>query len=695
MDLNKNSMFKDFFDQLIDKKSLIVAFIIWIVENILGISFLYFSQTIMDTSLVGIIQVAAIKLMSLIFVYIIVANLNRLYKNLKQNKNILEIIITLSFFIITFILLLLIWPGTWSWDDIGIINNCANYSLTPWQHFMSGLYMGACLQILPLAAGFVIIQIIFASFIVGYSVNSIMNILNIHNKMKRIIITILIFLPTIFPPLLMYVLSGFRMGIYTYLDLLLISKLLVLYFRKNKINNCDIFYIVLLTIIIASWRTEAIYYTFAIAIILLLFGRKKISLKRIIVILFCTLLTSLAIMKINNHLIGSKNYSITAIINPLAEVVRKADKEIDQNELNEINDIFEIDKIYNTDKSGITLYWEGIVRKNYSDEDYKEMMNSFIKLLKKYPKSALKMIGENFYDTTGLSSIEDGKNRIAFNFGTIEINKQNTRVGKWWSKINSIFKYPKNFSLRNKTVLMLSCMDENFNVNILYYALWNFLIPLSLCVIAVVLLLVNKKWSLLFIGLTILGRVPIVCLTSPSPYIMYYLPVYLMGYIFTIFTITYLLKNAKKNNICRRLIDYFWNIYEKYEEIVNYLIAGALGVLVSIVSFKFFRVLNFSVISSNIFSWIIAVICMFVLNKFFVFKTDNNKSKMFKELYSFVLARILTLIIETLIVFIGIEKLQGNETIIKIIGQVVIIVLNYILSKIWIFRSKENSTQNN
>lgn len=694
MNLKKNVDLKGFLKRLIDKKSLIIAFVVWLIWNILGVRFAFFYKMVTAPKSIVRYQMIAIKLLSLIFLYIIIANFSRIYRNKKNHKNVGEIYIGACYFIFTFILFLFVWPGTWSWDDIFILINCSVYNLSSWQHFMSGLYMGACLQLLPFAAGFIIIQILFASFIVGYSINGIVNSLNIKNKKYRIVLAIILFLPTIFPPVLSYLYSGFRMGIYTYIDMLLISKLLMNYFNKRKIDDIETFYITILTIIVASWRTEAIYYIITVAIVLLLYGRKMISGNKIFFIIIISLFSTLLIMQLNNHLIGTKNYSITGYVNSLTEVVRVADKDKYKDELKEINDVIKLDMIYNSEDHGIDLFWRGLVRRNYSNEDYKEMTKAFAKLLTVYPKPAIKYMYNNFLNSTGIK-VENNKSKMYNTFFNIsgcasKLFDTTNGAGMSWKKVKSYKKYLFSNSLRNKAIYLLACTDENLNVNPWYYIFWNLLIPLTLCTISVILLLINKKWTLSFIGLTILGRVPLVFITSPDSFFMYYLPVYLMGYIFSIVTIVYLIRNAKKENIFRRIVYYCLNFFEKYEEIFNYLISGALGVLVSVASFKISRAFGLSVVASNIVSWIIAVLFMYILNKFFVFKTDkSNKIKVLKEFINFILARVFTLIVETIIVYVGIEKMHGNETLVKVIGQVVIIILNYILSKLWIFKKEK------
>lgn len=130
-----------------------------------------------------------------------------------------------------------------------------------------------------------------------------------------------------------------------------------------------------------------------------------------------------------------------------------------------------------------------------------------------------------------------------------------------------------------------------------------------------------------------------------------------------------------------------WGIYHKNEEIWNYLISGALGVLVSIVSYAVARYIGLNIIISNVISWIVAVLFMYLTNKLFVFKSKvDTKKELFKEFISFIMARIFTLIVETIILYLGVDILEVNDLLTKVIAQIIIIILNYILSKLLIFK---------
>ena len=128
------------------------------------------------------------------------------------------------------------------------------------------------------------------------------------------------------------------------------------------------------------------------------------------------------------------------------------------------------------------------------------------------------------------------------------------------------------------------------------------------------------------------------------------------------------------------------------KEVIMYLI---FGVLTTIVSLAVYYVLIFTLLNpenaiqlqiANIASWIAGVAFAYVTNRKFVFESkEKNK---FKELSKFVASRFTTLILDMLIMFVGVTCLHGNDKIIKLISQVLVIIGNYVFSKIFVFKKK-------
>lgn len=135
-------------------------------------------------------------------------------------------------------------------------------------------------------------------------------------------------------------------------------------------------------------------------------------------------------------------------------------------------------------------------------------------------------------------------------------------------------------------------------------------------------------------------------------------------------------------------------LYKKYKEIVNYLIFGVLTTIVSLAVYymSVLTLLNpenaFQLQIANIISWIAGVAFAYFTNRRFVFES-NEKNKL-KEASKFIMARVVTLIIDMIIMYLGVTTLHFNDKIIKLISQVVIIVSNYVFSKLFVFKKAEN-----
>lgn len=130
-------------------------------------------------------------------------------------------------------------------------------------------------------------------------------------------------------------------------------------------------------------------------------------------------------------------------------------------------------------------------------------------------------------------------------------------------------------------------------------------------------------------------------------------------------------------------------MYKKYNEIINYIIFGVLTTLVSLVTYYLCsKVFHIYYLVSSVISFIISVLFAYVTNKIYVFKSDAKGSKVLKELFSFVSSRILSFIIENVILVILVSVIKLDDMISKTIVQIIVIILNYILSKLVFLRSK-------
>ena len=131
-------------------------------------------------------------------------------------------------------------------------------------------------------------------------------------------------------------------------------------------------------------------------------------------------------------------------------------------------------------------------------------------------------------------------------------------------------------------------------------------------------------------------------------------------------------------------------LYFKYKEIINYLIVGGLTTVVSLAAYYglVLTVLDpgdpVQLQAATILSWIAAVTFAYVTNRKFVF--ESKRKDIAKEAASFFAARVGTLLMEMAFMFVTVSLLHVNDKIAKLMAQVLIVIANYILSKLFVFR---------
>lgn len=131
-------------------------------------------------------------------------------------------------------------------------------------------------------------------------------------------------------------------------------------------------------------------------------------------------------------------------------------------------------------------------------------------------------------------------------------------------------------------------------------------------------------------------------------------------------------------------------LLEKYWEVITYLFFGVLSTIVNyIVYLPAYLLLGWSAAVSNAVAWVVAVAFAYLTNKPFVFKSNDwSRKTVIPELTKFVSCRVASGVAETLILLITVDVLNWNGTIWKLITSVLVVILNYIGSKLVVFRNK-------
>lgn len=686
---------------LFNKKVLLFTAIIWLFLNITGIQNSYFFNN-------GSLRISAIvimiKILHFFFLYIIFAKLYALYTQRHKKEIKQEIIVSLVYMVIFGILLLLTWPGIWSWDDIFIVQSASLYGLSAWQHFFSGLFQILCLQTIPIASGVLIIQVLITSLIIGYCITNISRLFGKNEKQERIMQFVL-GLIVLAPPLITYILSGFRMGLYSYLELLLITKVIILFKEQKPITLLEIIKIIFFTVLVSSWRTEGLYYPFLILILLLMLGKKIVSKKTSIVIFVLIMICNIVVGKFNNFIIGNNNYSISATMEPVTAIVKISD-ESDKDEIDKINKVLDVEYILdNPEWGGEKYFWTDGVIRNYTDEEYSDYLKASLKLIFKYPDVAFKGILNIFIKTgsgLGDNNIQTTRNMIKGSGNTLKLFDSTDGAGQQWDRVNSKLKAPISLNVRNAVISFLCGADSEGNLTIIHNIFWNLFIPFGFILFCLIYKLIKKDYFMVFLILTVVARIPLVFITAPAPYFMYYLSAYLCTYIISaivIFEGINELINKKKSKIIENNTELSIvkknnkeKIIKIFKQFLSFLLVSGVGWLIDFtIYFLLTHFAKLNVALANVISSIPAITYVFLISTRKIFKSSTSKiSLKYKYLiyfgYQLILVSCVSLFGEflhdKLINIITISFLLNNlKMVIKILITPITMTINFIVMK--------------
>lgn len=129
-------------------------------------------------------------------------------------------------------------------------------------------------------------------------------------------------------------------------------------------------------------------------------------------------------------------------------------------------------------------------------------------------------------------------------------------------------------------------------------------------------------------------------------------------------------------------------IIEKYKDIIPYAIFGVLTTLVNIITYWIVaHLVGLGVMLSTIIAWIVAVLFAYVTNRKWVFNSEAHlATEVLKEIIAFFGCRLATGIVDWVCMFVFVDLLKCDDVIIKTIANIIVIVLNYVASKMVIFK---------
>ena len=137
-------------------------------------------------------------------------------------------------------------------------------------------------------------------------------------------------------------------------------------------------------------------------------------------------------------------------------------------------------------------------------------------------------------------------------------------------------------------------------------------------------------------------------------------------------------------------MDKFKLVLKKYQDVIPYLFFGVCTTIVNV--FAYWMCSHLFLIStmiSSIVAWIAAVLFAYLTNRKWVFNSNANTiNDVIKEITSFFCCRFATGVVDWMCMYVFVEILNMNDLVIKVFANVLVIVLNYVASKLIIFKEE-------
>ena len=134
-------------------------------------------------------------------------------------------------------------------------------------------------------------------------------------------------------------------------------------------------------------------------------------------------------------------------------------------------------------------------------------------------------------------------------------------------------------------------------------------------------------------------------------------------------------------------------LFVKYKDIISYLFFGVCTTVVNIVAYwACAHIAHLSTVVSTSIAWVVAVAFAYITNRLWVFHSKaKGKKAILREICAFTACRLLTGFLDVAIMYIFVDRLHCPDLVIKIISNIIVIIANYIASKLVIFSEKDKA----
>ncbi|MBD5119260.1 MAG: GtrA family protein [Clostridiales bacterium] len=131
-------------------------------------------------------------------------------------------------------------------------------------------------------------------------------------------------------------------------------------------------------------------------------------------------------------------------------------------------------------------------------------------------------------------------------------------------------------------------------------------------------------------------------------------------------------------------------LLRKHRELISYLFWGVMTTVVNYTAYTLLtEVMHIYYLTGTVIAWAVSVLFAYFVNKLFVFRSRDWAWRVaLRELWQMVAARLFSLGLEMVIMWFFVDTLQCNHLVVKLAANVVVVIVNYVLSKFIIFKPK-------
>ena len=131
-------------------------------------------------------------------------------------------------------------------------------------------------------------------------------------------------------------------------------------------------------------------------------------------------------------------------------------------------------------------------------------------------------------------------------------------------------------------------------------------------------------------------------------------------------------------------------LYQRYREITNYLFFGVLTTVVNYVTYLVMSPFFVLTTVPTVVAWVLSVLFAYLTNRKYVFCSHSTGRDALKEAGGFVTARVMSGVLDVAIMWVFADCIGFNDLVIKLLSNVVVVVFNYVASKLVVFGKKKS-----